>query len=65
MGSLKAKEIENRILEGLQLTHDRLIAYKIKHDQSLAYTVNGEVVVIKARELHKLEEIKSTDRRDA
>ncbi len=59
MGSLKAKEIENKILEGLQLTHDRLIAYKIKHDQSLAYTINGEVVVVKARELHKLEEMKN------
>lgn len=60
MGSLKAKEIENKILEGLQLTHDRLIAYKIKHDQSLAYTINGEVVVVKARELHKLEEMRKT-----
>ena len=59
MGSLKAKEIENKILEGLQLTHDRLIAYKIKHDQSLAYTINGEVVVVKARELYKLEEMKN------
>lgn len=65
MGSQKAKNIENKILEGLQLTHDRLIAFKIKHDQSLAYTINGEVVVVKARELHRLEEMKSTSGRDA
>ena len=60
MDKAKIQEIEDKIIEGLKLTHDRLIAYKIKHDQSLAYSINGEVVVIKARELHKLQGLHNT-----
>jgi hypothetical protein len=58
MTSAQIKDIENKILEGLKLTHERLIAEKIKNDQSLAYSINGEVVVVKARELYKLKEFR-------
>ena len=57
MDRAKVKEMEQKILEGLKLVHDRLIAHKIKHDQSLAYSYNGKLIVIKARELHKLKDM--------
>lgn len=57
MDRAKVKEMEQKILEGLKLTHDRLIAHKIKHDQSLAYSYNGKLIVIKARDLHKLKDM--------
>lgn len=57
MDRTKVKEMEQKILEGLKLTHERLIAHKIKHDQSLAYSYNGKLIVIKARELHKLKDM--------
>ncbi len=57
MDKAKIQEIEDKILEGLKLTHERLIAHKIKHDQKLAYSYNGKLIVIKARELHKLKDM--------
>ena len=55
----RGKEIEDKILAGLKLSYERLVAYKIKHDQKFAFSVNGEVVVIKARELHKLKDMQN------
>jgi hypothetical protein len=57
MDKAKIQEIEDKILEGLKLTRERLIAHKIKNDQSLAYSYNGKLIVIKARELHKLKDM--------
>ena len=59
MSDDRIKEMERKILEGLKLSWERLVAYKIKHDQSFVLSVDGKVVTIKARDLHKLEEMKN------
>lgn len=57
MSDDKIKEMERKILEGLKLSYERLVAYKVKHDQSLVLSVGGKIVTIKARDLHKLNEV--------
>lgn len=56
MTSAQIKEIDTKIREGLQLTHERLIAEKVKNDESLADSIHGRIVIVRAREMYKLQD---------
>ncbi len=47
------KELRDKIVLGVNLAVSRLIERKIESDGELAYSENGKVVRIKARELKK------------
>lgn len=44
-------DLRNKILKGVDLAVERLIRKKQKEDGELVFSRNGEVVVIKAKEL--------------
>jgi hypothetical protein len=47
------KDLRDKIVLGVNLAVNRLIERKIQTDGELAYSENGKVVLIKARELKK------------
>ena len=48
---LNTTELRNKILKGIDLAVERLILKKQKEDGELVFSKNGQVVVIKAKDL--------------
>ena len=51
----KVNEIRERILEGLDLSTQKLIQKKKENNHHLVVSDKGKVVHVKAKEVHKLE----------
>ncbi|WP_198001399.1 hypothetical protein [Nibribacter ruber] len=48
---VNATDLRSKILKGLDLAVERLIRKKQKEDGELVFSLNGEVVIIKAKDL--------------
>ena len=48
---LNTIELRNKILKGIDLAVERLIRKKQKEDGELVFSQNGQVVVVKAKDL--------------
>ncbi|MBW8331269.1 MAG: hypothetical protein K0M40_04540 [Prolixibacteraceae bacterium] len=51
MNTEKVKELREKIIKGLDLTYERLIAAHLKDDSDLVVSRNGKIVRIKAKDL--------------
>jgi hypothetical protein len=47
----KVKDLREKIMKGLDLTYERLIASKLKDNSDLVISRNGKVVRVKAKDL--------------
>lgn len=47
----KVKDLREKIMKGLDLTYERLIASKLKDNSDLAISRNGKVVRVKAKDI--------------
>lgn len=48
---LNTTDLRNKILKGLDLAVEKLIRKKQREDGELVFSLNGEVVIIKAKDL--------------
>ena len=46
-------ELREKILKGIALSFDKLVQEKIKTDGELVFSIDGEIVFIKAKDLVK------------
>jgi hypothetical protein len=51
MNTEKVKELREKIIKGLDLTYERLIAASLKDDSDLVISRNGKVVRVKAKDI--------------
>jgi hypothetical protein len=51
MNDIDVKELKRKILEGVALAYRKLVEQKKKEDGELVFSVNGKIVVVKARDL--------------
>ncbi|MDR3328573.1 MAG: hypothetical protein LBS63_00500 [Prevotellaceae bacterium] len=49
--SEEIKDIRDKILKGIALSYERLVAQKKKEDGYLVFSKDGEIVKVKARDL--------------
>ncbi|RYD83593.1 MAG: hypothetical protein EOP53_00390 [Sphingobacteriales bacterium] len=50
---------QQKIIEGLKLSFERLLEKKVRNDEEFVFSENGKIVTIKARELKKQREEKT------
>ncbi|QNF33198.1 hypothetical protein HUW51_10840 [Adhaeribacter swui] len=50
-GKLNTTDLRSKILKGIDLAVERLIRKKQKEDGELVFSQNGQVVVVKAKDL--------------
>lgn len=53
MNEEELKELEKKILDGIALAYKKLVEQKKREDGELVFYQNGEIVVIKARDLQE------------
>lgn len=53
MNEEELKELEKKILDGIALAYRKLVEQKKREDGELVFYQNGEIVVIKARDLQE------------
>lgn len=51
MNEQEKKDIRDRIVNGIALAFQRLVEQKKQEDAELAFSHNGKIVIVKAREL--------------
>ena len=51
MNTEKVKDLREKIMKGLDLTYERLIAARLKDDLDLVVSRNGKIVRVKAKDL--------------
>jgi len=51
MNEDKVKELRNKIIKGIELAYDRMLASKQKDDSELVFIRNGKIVKIRAKDL--------------
>jgi hypothetical protein len=47
------KDLRTKILQGIELSYNRLLSDRQKEDGDLIFSENGKIVKVKARELKK------------
>lgn len=53
MNEDELKDLEKKILDGIALAYKKLVEQKKREDGELVFYQNGEIVVIKARDLQE------------
>lgn len=53
MSEEEVKNLEKKILEGIALAYKKLVEQKKREDGELVFYQNGEIVVVKARDLQE------------
>lgn len=53
MNEEELKDLEKKILDGIALAYKKLVEQKKREDGELVFYQNGEIVVIKARDLQE------------
>lgn len=51
MSEEEVKDLEKKILDGIALAYKKLVEQKKREDGELVFFHNGEIVVVKARDL--------------
>ena len=53
MNKEEIKDLRTKILQGIELSYNRLLSDKQKEDGDLVFSENGKIVRVKARKLKK------------
>jgi len=53
MNEEEIAELREKILKGIALSFEKLVQSKIKTDGELAFSIDGKIVIIKAKDLVK------------
>lgn len=53
MNKEEIKDLRTKILQGIELSYNRLLSDRQKEDGDLVFSENGKIVIVKARKLKK------------